>query len=111
MVVTSKVEIELTLPVRRVIYSKTGDTTRYMECSLFNNGVEWEIPDGLSATVYAEDGGGQHYTSTATVDGNIITCLMPSFVNRGTAEVEVELSSGGNVVTSFDVYCEVYQSA
>lgn len=111
MNVTTNIEIDLSRPIRKVIYGKTGDTTRYMEVTLFNNCVEWTAPNDLSAVVYAEDSGGQHYTSTATVDGNVVTCLLPSFVNSGTAEVEVELSSGGSVVTSFDVYCEVYQSA
>ena len=111
MNVTSKIDIDLTIPVRRVVYGKTGDTTRYMECTLFNDGVEWDAPNDLSAVVYAEDSGGVHYTSTATCDENVVTCLLPTFTNRGTAEVEVELSSGGSVVTSFDVYCEVYQSA
>ena len=111
MTVTVQTEIDLTIPVRKVIYGKTGDTTRYMECTLFNDGVEWDAPADLSAVVYAEDSGGQHYTSTATCDGNVVTCLLPTFTNSGTAEVEVELSSGGSVVTSFDVYCEVYQSA
>lgn len=111
MTTTQYITQDLTTPHRQVVYSKTGDSNRYVEITLFNDGVAWEVPSGASLAVYAEDDGGNYYTSTATFNGNVVTALLPTFTVRGTANTEVEITSGGSTVATFDFYVEVYQSA
>ena len=109
---TQYITLDLTTPYRQVVYSKTNDTNRYVEITLFNDGVAWDVPSGASGMCYAEDLYGNTFSSsTVTFDDNKVTALLPKITSMGTASCEVEISVGGQVVTTFNFYVEVSQSA
>ena len=112
MTTTVSISQDLTVPVRQVIYSKVGDTQRYVEVTLFNDGVAWEVPSGATASVHAEQMDETYVeSSTSTIDGNTITALLPTYTCEGTTPTEIAIVSGGQTVATFDFYVEVLKSA
>lgn len=112
MTTTVSITQDLTVPVRQVIYSKVGDTSRYVEVTLFNDGVAWEVPSGATASVHAEQMDETYVeSSTSTIDGNTITALLPTYTCEGTTPTEIAIMSGGQTVATFDFYVEVLKSA
>ena len=112
MTSTQYINLDLTTPYRQVIYSKTGDTNRYAQITLYNDGVAWDVPSGAVGKCYAEDLYGNYYSANSvSFSDNVVTALLPTITQMGTASCEVEISVGGQVVTTFNFYVEVYQSA
>lgn len=110
MTSTQYINLDLTTPYRQVIYSKTGDTNRYVEASLYNGGIAWDVPSGATATFYATDCGGNHYSASATYTDNVATVKLPSNPSFGTCSAELKIAQGESVAT-FNFYIDVYQSA
>ena len=52
MKVIEKINIDLSRPLRNVIYAKQGDkNTREVQISLYSNGVQWLVPSGSTFVV------------------------------------------------------------
>ena len=52
MEVIEKIKIDLSRPLRNVIYAKQGDkNTRKVQISLYSNGVQWIVPSGSNFVV------------------------------------------------------------
>lgn len=52
MKVIEKINIDLSRPLRNVIYAKQGDkNTREVQISLYSNGVQWSVPSGSNFVV------------------------------------------------------------
>ena len=52
MEVIEKIKIDLSRPLRNVIYAKQGDkNTRKVQISLYSNGVQWVVPSGSTFVV------------------------------------------------------------
>ena len=112
MTVTLPLTLDHLWPNNEVIFSKTGDTNRYAEITLLEGIDAWEVPDGISCTLYAKQlNQSVKTTNTFTVEDNVLTILTPTFTVPGRAKTEVEISLGGQVITTFDFTIVVLQSA
>lgn len=112
MTVHLPLTLDLLWPNNEVIFSKTGDTDRHAEISLLEGIDEWEIPAGASCTLYAKQINQTVKTSsTFTIEDNKLKVLLPTFTVPGRAKTDVEISVGGEVVTTFDFTIVVLQSA
>ena len=112
MTTTVSITQDLTVPVRQVIYSKVGDTSRYVEVTLFNDGVAWEVPSGATLSLEAVDELGTTFSSSSvTATGNAVTALLPTFVNRGVATVDILIESDGALIAGIPLFAETFKSA
>lgn len=111
MISTQYINLDLTIPYRQVIYSKTGDTNRYVEITLFNGGEAWDVPSGASGSCYATDCWGNHFSSSSvSYEDNVATVKLPTISSIGTCSAELKITQGQSVST-FNFYIDVYESA
>ena len=112
MTVIQDITQDLTIPIRQVIYSKTGDSERYVRDTIFNDSAVWNIPAGTTGVVYATDEKGVHSSNNnVTFENNVILAQLPVINNRGIASAEIELTCNGVAVATFDFVIMVGQSA
>lgn len=111
MISTQYMSLDMTIPYRQVIYSKTNDINRFVEISLFNDGIEWEVPSGSTGNCYAMDSCGNHFTSSpVSFEDNVATVQLPQITSVGTCSTELKITNGESV-TTYNFYIDVYKSA
>jgi len=111
MTSTQYISLDLTTPTYPIVYSKTGDTSRQVVATLYNHGVEWNVPAGATGKVYAKDCAGNTYSSnTVSFSGNQATATLPAYSSIGIIPTEIQITANG-VVSTFNFKTVVYMSA
>lgn len=123
MIVTQNLKMDLDRPGSGLEVSAVcGDQyTRRVCLALYENGVEWCIPEELSVTVWYEkaDGTGGVYDTLPngqcawSGEGNCLTILLaPQMMTApGVVRVQLELGSGEQILHSFGFYLRVSDMA
>ena len=105
-------KLDLLWPNNEVIFSKTGDENRYAQPTLEAGQEAWNIPAGAVCTIHTKQINQNVVTlSDYTFTDNVLTIKLPKYTTPGRAKTEVEISVGGETVTSFDFTVVVLQSA
>lgn len=105
------IDLDMSIPTNPIVYSKTGDTARQVVASLYNQGVEWDVPSGATGVVYAKDCAGNTFSSnTVSFEDNQATITLPTFTSIGLVPTEIQITASG-VVSTFNFKSLVYKSA
>ena len=120
MEVLEKIKIDLSRPLRNVIYAKQGDkNTRKVQISLYSNGVQWLVPSGSTFVVsyvrpdnskgaysFLPDG-----STPAVISSNNIlnvSILQPVLAFSGAVSASVIIKNGQNeMISTFSFIIDV----
>lgn len=122
MTVVERIKIDLSRPLRNVIYAKQGDkNTRTVQIDLYSNGAEWVVPGGATCIVsYVKPDGTTGFysflpngsTPAVSFSGNSLTVsLVPQmFLVPGSVSASVTMMVGEDRLSTFSFTIDVEEA-